>query len=105
MLELNNYILEKLKIDKRTELNHEEEKPQRQYASKGASIENDMDKMYQFMMYDENSGIISCFEADSYNDLVKDFGMEEKDAKSLCNLNKGASEYDSNTGAIITLIS
>lgn len=101
MNNFKEYISEKLRINKDIEVVTEDNRD----ASKGASINMDLDNTYVFMMYDENSGIISCFSCDSPQQLAKDSGMELKDTKRLCYMNKGQSYYNNDTNTIITLIS
>ena len=101
MRNLDKYIFEKLKIDKDITLGPEE--PKVLNASTGA-LENNLSKVCQFMSYDDNSGLITCFECDDWKELVESYSMEVEDAKDICNLNQGSSIYDTRTGTIITRI-
>lgn len=102
MQQLNNFIVEKLKIDKDTRIIRERDREDS--AEKGAVIEMDLNNLYCFMMYDPNSGIVSCFGCDSASQLAKEWSIDEKDARRLCDMNKGESYIDE-SDAIITLIS
>jgi len=101
MRKLDSYIVEKLKIDKDINLGPEE--PKVLNASTGA-LENNLSKEWQFMYYDDNSGLITCFECNDWRELVETYSMEVEDAKDICGLHKGSSFYDKRTGFIITRI-
>ena len=100
MKNINNFIIEKFKISKdNVRIDERESK-----ASKGAAIEVDLDRKYVFMIYDPNSGVVSCFDCDSYNDLVSEWGYDEDEAKKIVKQKSGQSYIDA-SGAIYTKIS
>ena len=106
MENLNNFLTEKLHINKNSKFSDSQPITERNsLASKGAEIEVDLDKQYVFMMYDPGSGIVMCFDCDSYQDLINEWGYIDSEAKRICNLNCGESYKDKMTGAIYTMIS
>ncbi len=54
---------------------------------------------FGYMYYDPNSGIVSTYSMNSYQDLVSDFGEDEDWAKKLERLRVGQS-LDHDSGAI-----
>ena len=109
MKTINNFIIEKLKINKNSKLDKEVKSDKilsekNNSALHGALIDMDLDKQAIFMMYDENSGTVGCFDFDDPQDLVNDYGYEETVAKKLFTMNKGETYIDKTTSAILTRI-
>ena len=100
MKTINNFIIEKLKINKNSKILSEKNNS----ALHGALIDMDLNKEAIFMMYDENSGTVGCFDFDDPDELINDYGYEEKLANRLFSMNKGETYVDKETSAILTRI-
>lgn len=96
-------VEEKLVINKKS-LSNISMFVEKEYSAKnGAAITVDLDGKYVFMMYDRNSGIVSCFAFDDPKIYASDWGLDEENANVLCDLKIGESLTDI-SDAIITRI-
>lgn len=105
MQQLDNFIVEKLKINKNTKVSNQKILQEKNISAKdGAVIVMDLDYKHIFMMYDQNSGTLSCFGFNTAEEYAKEWSIDIKDAKDLESLKEGETDYDIKTGAIITKI-